>query len=430
MSEQPTSRFPFLQTWLLGLGAVVALVAGTLGAQDKTGDVQLKDDPPNNQILVEIQPLHLAALTIGAAGQPQLGPCEAVNFLRLGDHPNYRAWTIEDPLNSPRERALIGASTLFLAGLGNAQSLPADLTAQLTGLALFKAGDQFNCWTLVDTTRVRRLSRFVLDLVEDEKPIPRPLGNDLELQTYFQMLMWAGETSQKAFEKAARKDVTYRQLFEQPRKYRGEVVYLEGRLQRLSKDEAPQQLRQAGFPFLYEGWIFAEGYGANPFGVLFTELPAHIEVGEKLNVQVAFSGYSYKKYRYMAGDSKKANERRDAPLLIGRTLTRLSPLPVEEDANWGRGLVPLFLMGLIGTAGFVLVLGLWFRHNDRRVQRRLAVVRPREFVLPAPEDEKNLAAEVTNAPDLPTENGGEGGPPLATPYFGDSPPRPTPPPAP
>src|SRR4051794_33730058 len=111
--RQPTGRSPCTLSRHFVLGAVVALFAGTgtVGAQNKTSDPPPKDEPPGNQILAEIQPLHLAVLTVGASAQPQLGSCEAVTFLRLGEHPQYRTWTIEDPLSSPRNRALVGAST-------------------------------------------------------------------------------------------------------------------------------------------------------------------------------------------------------------------------------------------------------------------------------------------------------------------------------
>jgi hypothetical protein len=410
--RQPAARSSLPRHLLvLGVAAALLLGAGPAGAQNRAAGPKPEDDP-GGHILAEVQPLHLALLTLGAAAQPQLGACEAATFLRLGEHSAFRVWTIEDPRNNPKTRALIGAGSLLASLAGDQKGW--------TELALFEAGDKFNCWTLIDTLKVRHLPGDLLLRVRDERPIPKPQENDLELDAYYTMLIWAGETAESALQKAARRDVTYRHLFEEPKKYRGEVVFLRGKLKRLIRYDAPQHLREAGFPDLYEGWIFDEVYGANPFCVLFTELPRDVPVGEKLDLEVSFAGYFYKKYRYRAGDNFKANERRDAPLLIGRTLVRLTPAaPAGEEENWGKGLVPLFLGLIIATAGFVLVLALWFRHNDRRVQRRLAGVRNQEFVLPTPDGEIPSAGEVTNPPPVPTERGEENGTGPAPPSPGE-----------
>jgi hypothetical protein len=81
--------------------------------------------------------------------------------------------------------------------------------------------------------------------------------------------------------------------------------------------DAPKPLLNDGIKLLYEGWIFPESEdgGANPYCVIFTELPKDVELGERVSYRVVCDAYFFKIYRYKAG----ADKTRDAPLLIGRT---------------------------------------------------------------------------------------------------------------
>jgi len=120
-----------------------------------------------------------------------------------------------------------------------------------------------------------------------------------------------------ALAKAARKDVTYAKLMQEPTKFRGEPLHIKGRLRRLIKMDAPKPLLNDGIKVLYEGWIFPESEegGANPYCIIFTELPKDVELGERVNYRATCDAYFFKIYRYKAGGDKT----RDAPLLIGRT---------------------------------------------------------------------------------------------------------------
>ena len=104
---------------------------------------------------------------------------------------------------------------------------------------------------------------------------------------------------------------------------------------------------------LYEGWIFDDLYIANPFCVLFTELPPGLHVGEKLEYRVGFDGYFFKRYRYKDGQGTV----RDCPLFIGRTLA-VQPAPNSDR-------IDLVLRQCV-SAGFS-----WSDGGDR-LARRLA----------------------------------------------------------
>lgn len=152
--------------------------------------------------------------------------------------------------------------------------------------------------------------------VEDKKPVQGAAENKNEYTAYCYLVLHAQEAPAAALAKAARKDVSYAKLMEDPAKYRGEPLALKGRLRRLVKMDAPKGLVNDGIKSLYEGWIFAEDEeGANPYCVIFTEVPQGVELGEKTYYRVTCDAYFFKRYRYKSVN----NTTRDAPLLIGKT---------------------------------------------------------------------------------------------------------------
>jgi hypothetical protein len=243
----------------------------------------------------------------------------------------------------------------------------------LAVLALLGAGGgDADCWDLVNTDEVRPFPESWAERIRDG----RPLGADaLEVKTFGQLLGMVYWTSPAALNKAARDDLTFRQFFERPEKYRGQIVRVTGRLRRLTyDDEPPEPAREAGVRAVYEGWLFSDALGPNPLCLQLPELPPGLEVRQNMDVRVTFAGYFFKKHRYKSADTKKDNEWRDAPLLVGRVVT-VYPQARAGD-SWGSPLILSFL-GLLGvTAAFVAALTWWFRRDDRRVRRRLADLAP------------------------------------------------------
>jgi hypothetical protein len=219
--------------------------------------------------------------------------------------------------------------------------------------------------------------------VEDRAPVRNADENYDEFQAYNLLLVRAHKTTAGAFAKGARRDLTFAHLFEEPAKYRGQIVHIEGLLRRLRKFDAARLAARDGVPALYEGWVFDPEYGYNPYCVIVTELPKSIAIGEKLDRHVSFDGYFFKRYRYKAGDGV-----RDAPLLIGRTLTPSASQgsAVNARAPWLDSSTPwlliAFLAILLVTAGFGIALTLWFKRGDKQVRARLDAARDAAFVGP------------------------------------------------
>jgi hypothetical protein len=203
------------------------------------------------------------------------------------------------------------------------------------------------------------------------------------------MLIYANRTAPEALDRAAlRRDDMWAQIFTTPKKYRGEVVHLEGKLRKLRQFEAHSMAVQGGALQYYEGYMEVGATQDDPLFIQITELPPGLKTGDNLDVPVGISGYFYKVFRYQGVDTKRTGKDRKAPLVIGRTVTLLGPAPAaapEDTANapdWSIWLGPLFF-GVIGlTVALLFSLGYWFRSGDRRVHGRLSAARYGDFVPP------------------------------------------------
>jgi hypothetical protein len=230
--------------------------------------------------------------------------------------------------------------------------------------------------------RAPRIDPDLLAGVEDKAPVRNAAENYNEAQAYNYLLVQANATSGTAFAKSARRDLTFAHLFEEPSKYRGQVVHIEGRLGRLRRFDAPRLAAKQGIPVIYEGWIFGDAYFSNPYCIIATSVPESIQRGETLNHRVAFDGYFFKRYRYKAGDGW-----RDAPLMIGHALLdrQAASAGSDADSSFTSLLLPGLVMILITTVVLVIALNWWFRRGDRRVRTHLDMNRSANFVEPRPD---------------------------------------------
>jgi hypothetical protein len=231
-----------------------------------------------------------------------------------------------------------------------------------------------------DKPRAQRLVEELAGRVADGKALPAGEASDQpeEYDAYCLALTFAHATPAEAFAEAAGPNVTYAHLFEEPEKYRGEVVRFRGRLKRVRRFDAPRKVRDE-IPAVYECWMFDPVlYGANPLCAIVTELPDAVPVREEQDIPATVEGYFFKKYRYRAGDGW-----RDAPLLIGRTL-RVDPDARVAPEGLGRGSFSREVVwggaALAGvTLGAIFGLSYWYRTGDRRVRAAVAATRRAAF---------------------------------------------------
>jgi hypothetical protein len=261
----------------------------------------------------------------------------------------------------------------------------------LSAAALVQAGTGFSLWSGLpenpDPETGQAPPLVNLESVQDSLPI----RSGEEGLAYCEALVKAYKTSEQVFRRSATRSLTYANLFNEPDLHRGKVVHFEGRLRRLVRYEPPAETKLDGIIDLYEGWMFdPDRYGANPVCVLFTDLPASLEPGDKLDVKVSFDGYFFKKYRYKAADGL-----RDSPLLIGHTII-LKQAPVNSDSEEGgffSGMMAVTFLAVLGGVFFLaFLLTLWYRRSDRLVQTRLLNAQASTFVMPeaGPEETESM----------------------------------------
>lgn len=220
----------------------------------------------------------------------------------------------------------------------------------------------------------------VFKLIRDDAPIARNALHWEENVAWNRLVLHARKFSEEELESAARRDLTFADLFQDLRSdYRLDLVYLEGRLIRLKKGEPSSRLAEAGVPAWYEGWLVPKGEPrGNPVCVILTDLPPGLEPQPLMSRWASFAGYSFKLLHYESGehrtDDPSKNKWKKAPLLIGRSVT-LHEEPVEPTIwSW---FVPAIVGGLAVVVGSALTLSWWFRREDRQARAEIDAVRQR-----------------------------------------------------
>lgn len=204
--------------------------------------------------------------------------------------------------------------------------------------------------------------------VEIDREILRDIQDDYiglraaEADAYFHILSRAAALDQPALERASAGTVDFAVLMDDPERFRGRPVTVEGELKGLTP--VPVAGNESGIENVWEGWIFNSNSWPNPWCVRVLNLPEGIPQGSRLSqpVRVRVTGYFFKKYGYASeGGFHKA------PLLLGKQLAWLRSEP--EAAAPLPGLGP-WLMGVAVVVAAGLGIMVWrFRVSDRRFEQ-------------------------------------------------------------
>src|SRR5262249_1993919 len=106
------------------------------------------------------------------------------------------------------------------------------------------------------------IDRDLLAGVEDCTPVRNADQNYYEFRAYHYLLLQAHKTPLAWLAENARQDLTFAHLFEEPAKYRGELVHIEGKLRRLRRFDSARLAQQQGVRTIYEAWIYSDLYYA------------------------------------------------------------------------------------------------------------------------------------------------------------------------
>ena len=356
---------------------------------EKRAETQNPESEPPFQVRGE--GLLASGILVGSGGS-----CGAVPLMQLMDlvDGDIRDCWRSQPVPWHDMTADITKAAAALAGLGTQGG-----QAALLELALLQLGDTRKLWSLQESDSALPLTPHLLAAVRDGLPIamlPDNKGkakeerpnlntlNDLEALAYDEAVYKASLTSVGAFANSARHDVAVAQLMNDPKRYRGEVIHFEGRLRMVRRYAAPIQIRGQGVSDIYECWVMDPNVGyRNPVCFIATELPPGVIVAEKLNHEVQFDGYFFKRYRYGSVDSKPGYAR-ETPLFIGRSLTVLKPpsAPTTAAESWPVSLPVIFLGAVLLMFVLAFSLHLWYRRADQQVRRRLENARTPRFFEP------------------------------------------------
>jgi hypothetical protein len=207
------------------------------------------------------------------------------------------------------------------------------------------------------------------------KPIADPTlsyAAKMELKAYDYVLAHAKRQPIERLGAHSIKNVPVENLFRPIRQdYLRELLHIEGRLALVLEMKATDGLRDLeGVDKLYEAWITPRG--SDKFVVLVVpELPVGIQAGENQTANVAFDAYYFKLFHYESRQPKDRTEpdRKQwhrAPMFLGRTFRVTG---VDEPApTYSPMMLAVIVSGLGALGLFGLILALWFRRGDRRIQ--------------------------------------------------------------
>lgn len=139
-----------------------------------------------------------------------------------------------------------------------------------------------------------------------------------EVKSMYAIFKTVRDSDQRDLELATVGRLNFRQLFEQTKVYRGDVVTIAGIVKRIIKLDAPPNA--AGIEKFYEVWIIPAG-GTLPLVADVIEVPKGFPAGST-DQFVAVTGVFIKRLQYPGEDRLKQKDvTRSAPLVLAKTLT-------------------------------------------------------------------------------------------------------------
>ena len=176
-----------------------------------------------------------------------------------------------------------------------------------------------------------------------------------EMDAYWRLMAWSRTEPLADLEKAAKRDVAFTQLWDQPERYRGQSIRLRLHVRRVLEYDAPENPH--GFTKVYEAWGWTDESSTFPYVIVLPEKPKGLRIGEEVSSEVVFVGHFLKIMSY----TDKLGKTRGAPLLIGRS--RLVATPPAPNTKTDTSVVLLVI--LICGASLVGSL-VWMRLRPRK----------------------------------------------------------------
>ena len=179
-------------------------------------------------------------------------------------------------------------------------------------------------------------------------------SRNIDPDSYYYLLDLAGRNSPAWLETHARRDVSYAQLFRDPDKYRGQLLFLTGRLRRLVVDDCGPN--DYGLTVRYEGWLFTPDSGQLGYAVIVTEPPRGMPLGA-IYENVSVAGYFLGWWRHQ----NKLDKPTSSPVILANRFHWIQQSAVAGDKSTGAR------FGLAVGAAIVLaaLVVVWATTRDR-----------------------------------------------------------------
>jgi len=187
-------------------------------------------------------------------------------------------------------------------------------------------------------------SRDALSRVRDATFF-RAADEDAWFQTWDTLRASAGGAAARA----AARPVAFRELFGQPRSFRGRLVAMQGTLHRLEELTAPAN--DHGVDRYWQGWLEPEGGPSSPVVVQSLRIPAGMPTGLSIDEPVEVIGYFFKNYAYNAADTIRV-----APVIMAVEPIRRPRPAVAQGGGVGSTILTTLLAATLGSllvAGWV-----------------------------------------------------------------------------
>jgi hypothetical protein len=231
-----------------------------------------------------------------------------------------------------------------------------------------------------EATDVALNTRYrIFQLVRDNAPINRDPTHWEETAAWTRAVIHARKFEVAALHAAARKGVTFADLFLDGRSdYRFKLVEMRGRLVRVKPMERNPRLAEAGAAELYEAWVIPhDDPRGNPVCVVITELPEGVVPAVQMSYNVVVAGYFFKLFHYESAEPRKDDparyEMKKAPLLIARGVTLVPD--VDGPGVWVSWFIPIIVGGIVFLALSAVLLSRWFRVGDDRARAEYEAAR-------------------------------------------------------
>jgi hypothetical protein len=182
-----------------------------------------------------------------------------------------------------------------------------------------------------------------------------------ETKAWFHLFAVLKDTSPAKLRQASLGRVTFMQLFQQPKEYRGRVVSIQGTVRRAHWVKAPANAaRIEGY---YQLWVQPSDHPDDPMVLYALELPKRFPTGMDVAADVRVTGFFFKCWAYQAQDTL-----RTAPVLLSRSVdwTPATPAVPRGDRQMPS---PWLVVGLAAAIAAFVVGFLYLRSRPSRRPR-------------------------------------------------------------